>query len=69
MKTIGKLSINPEKVIKNEELMNLKGGTTFRCCCGMGGGNANCFDVEASSCAEANWALTYVCSFGGGCFC
>ena len=26
MKKIGKLSINPEKVIKNEELVNLKGG-------------------------------------------
>jgi len=26
MKKIGKLSINPEKVIKNEELVNLRGG-------------------------------------------
>jgi hypothetical protein len=26
MKKLGKLSINPEKVIKNEELVNLKGG-------------------------------------------
>lgn len=26
MKKIGKLSINPEKVIKNDELVNLKGG-------------------------------------------
>jgi hypothetical protein len=26
MKKIGKLTINPEKVIKNEELVNLKGG-------------------------------------------
>ncbi len=26
MKKLGKLSINPEKVIKSEELVNLKGG-------------------------------------------
>lgn len=26
MKTIGKLKINPEKIIRNEELMTLKGG-------------------------------------------
>lgn len=26
MKTIGKLSINPEKIIKNEELVDLRGG-------------------------------------------
>lgn len=26
MKKIGKISINPEKVIKNEELINLRGG-------------------------------------------
>ena len=27
MKKLGKLSINPEKVIKNEELVNLRGGS------------------------------------------
>ena len=26
MKKLGKLTINPEKVIKNEELVNLRGG-------------------------------------------
>jgi hypothetical protein len=26
MKKLGKITINPEKVIKNEELLNLKGG-------------------------------------------
>ena len=31
MKKIGKLSINPEKVIKNEELVNLKGGSYSPC--------------------------------------
>jgi len=27
MKKLGKITINPEKVIKNEELINLRGGT------------------------------------------
>jgi hypothetical protein len=29
MKKIGKISINPEKLIKNEELVNLRGGGYF----------------------------------------
>ena len=35
MKKLGKLSINSEKLIKNEELVNLKGGYRigdFKCC-------------------------------------
>ena len=32
MKTLKKLAINPEKVIKNEELINLRGGM-YRCWC------------------------------------
>ena len=32
MKKIGKISINPEKVIKNEELTNLRGGSYTACC-------------------------------------
>ena len=31
MKKLGKLSINPEKVIKNEELVNLRGGYHGTC--------------------------------------
>ena len=38
MKKLGKLSINPEKVIKNEELVNLRGGDYGGCCiCYIGG--------------------------------
>lgn len=41
MKKLGKLTINPEKVIKNEELVNLRGGDhdgTGGCCiCYVGG--------------------------------
>lgn len=32
MKKIGKLTINPEKVIKNEELVNLRGGYGYGDC-------------------------------------
>lgn len=31
MKKIGKISINPEKLIKNEELVNLRGGYDLGC--------------------------------------
>ena len=32
MKKLGKLTINPEKVIKNDELVNLKGGSYDMAC-------------------------------------
>jgi hypothetical protein len=32
MKKLGKLSINPSKVMKNEDLVRLKGGYTGGCC-------------------------------------
>jgi hypothetical protein len=43
MKKIGKITINPEKVIKNEDLVNLKGGgygegCTYCECLSSGGG-------------------------------
>lgn len=34
MKKIGKITANPEKIIKNEELVNLKGGyDEYECQC------------------------------------
>jgi len=45
MKKLGKLTINPEKVIKNEELMNLKGGYNSGTCaayCDMDDGGFEC---------------------------
>ena len=38
MKKLGKLSINPEKMIRNNELVNLRGGygTTGCCFCSIG---------------------------------
>ena len=32
MKTLGKFKINPEKVINDEELVNLRGGYETACC-------------------------------------
>ncbi len=32
MKKFGKLSISPEKIMKNEELLNLQGGYQGYCC-------------------------------------
>ena len=33
MKKLGKISIDPEKVIKNDELVNLRGGYSGDGCC------------------------------------
>ena len=33
MKTLGKLQINPDKIMKNDELMTLKGGYDDSCLC------------------------------------
>ncbi len=65
MKKLGKLSINSEKVMKNEELISLKGGYmwTFTCCC-YGGG---CFDVEVSDYQELYDIVSAHCGSGGNC--
>jgi hypothetical protein len=44
MKKLNKLIINPEKVIKNEELVNLKGGTYADLC---GPGTCYCCTTSA----------------------
>jgi hypothetical protein len=38
MKTLGKLNINPSRIIKNDELMTLKGGSPTLLCNGYGPG-------------------------------
>jgi len=55
MKKLGKLSINPENVIKNEELVNLKGGYgSFLCRCGfVGNYTSDSFFVAANDIVEA----------------
>ncbi|HYQ56601.1 MAG TPA: TIGR04149 family rSAM-modified RiPP [Draconibacterium sp.] len=54
MKKSGKISINPEKVIKNEELVNLKGGYYGPCTC-------TCYDTWTYEC------LGYLASDTGNC--
>jgi hypothetical protein len=39
MKQLGKLSISPEKIMKNEELINLKGGGYEQGTCNWSGGS------------------------------
>jgi hypothetical protein len=65
MKKLNKLQINPDRLMKNEELTSLKGGNTYRSAC-LGYGNI--FDVTADSLTEALIALSYVCPAGGSCF-
>lgn len=61
MKKIGKLLINPEKVIKNEELVNLKGGNYSVCVCCTEDGTGNCisewFQAQFDNCDDGlDWA-------------
>ena len=72
MKKLGKLIINPEKVIKNEELLNLGGGgyyincssgEEYLCVCNPGIGVwVDCYSSEQ----EANQALWNWCEGGSG---
>lgn len=61
MKKLDKLQINTEKVLKNEELLNLKGGDySYLCRCGGG----SYFFVSADDIWEAiNIAYDY-CDYG-----
>ena len=54
MKTLQKLKINAEKVIKNEELVNLRGGyNEYECRCG-----GDRFFAKANDCDGAyQWAI------------
>jgi len=68
MKKLGKLSINPEKVIKNEELVNLRGGYTMEVECRCDGlrffpvGNS-CYDIIQMAIARCGDAvITCACT-------
>ncbi len=50
MKTLGKLNINHERVMKNEELVILKGGYSA---VGCRIGNYHCWSGEAENCDGA----------------
>ena len=51
MKKIGKLAINAEKVIKNEELVNVKGGYLGDC----GGSGFYCHVRYESGITQSGW--------------
>lgn len=67
MKKLGKLSINPEKVINNEELVKLRGGYSGTCAaiyngevwCGVSRTEAifwaGCTDQENGTNCSGNW--------------
>lgn len=61
MKKLRKLTINPEKVLKNEELVNLKGG--YDGFCGTSG--LMCY----GPCYTFNGMGTCTPTLGGGCIC
>lgn len=64
MKKLGKLSINPEKVIKNEELVNLRGGYLYDCWCF---GTDEHLQIEAIDLDEARDVTSEHCVYGGYC--
>ncbi|WP_163324804.1 hypothetical protein [Draconibacterium mangrovi] len=54
MKKLGKLTINPEKVIKNEELVNLKGGEYITVVCTFGGDYWGC-GTDVNQCMQEGY--------------
>lgn len=70
MKKTNKLEINSEKLMKNEELLALKGGggdSLYRCYReGWGGMPCNGF-ITSFNTAGCNMALQICIAFGGGC--
>lgn len=73
MKKIRKFTINPEKVIKNEDLVNLRGGVQdawFKCSCPNGFnppyGGANPFCIKADSAQDLLDVIEQRCKDGVG---
>lgn len=67
MKNFGKLSINPDKVMKNEELLNLRGGQVqpTTTCHDKGSGQCGGLCTQAngaSTCTKYTNPLGYTCS-------
>lgn len=77
MKKLSKLSINPEKVIKNEELINLRGGeyedTSCTCDAHLADGDTidhwyigycgvgDCFECGQALAAQYSWLVSADC--------
>lgn len=63
MKKLNKLIINPEKVIKNEELVNLRGGYGYgsiQCYCKDAGGTTH-FTGSIDDCSKADRWVNNMC--------
>ena len=69
MKKLEKLMINPEKVIRNEELVNFKGGyNEYQCWCGTP--PMYTFWAKANDCWGAiQWAIEECGDSSSGCPC
>ncbi len=60
MKKIGKLHINPEKRMKNEELLKLKGGDDMNCClCKTSSGEPIMYMLGAKNAEECEELCDY----------
>ena len=64
MKTLGKLYINSEKILKNEELVTLRGGDGSCCVCLNGSGDVMGYmadgpDTFDANCGVCGWDGTY----------
>jgi len=64
MKKLGKLSINPEKLLRDEELVKLKGG--YHACCICGNGHSIYGPLSRSECQSDCGGSGYG---GGSWFC
>lgn len=64
MKKIGKITINPEKVIKNKELVNLKGsyggGGSIQCYCKDAAGTTH-YTGSIDDCSKEERWVTNMC--------
>lgn len=71
MKKLSRLHINPERIMKVEELKLLKGGEQFMCCVFWGGGTTFCGptgDFPSPLQAEDECNQTYI-PMGAYCRC
>jgi len=62
MKTLGKLQINSDKLVKNEELISLKGGYENACYCMCDGGGHMAGSTGSLNCNS----LCLEAGFSGG---
>jgi|WetSurMetagenome_2_1015567.scaffolds.fasta_scaffold35746_2 hypothetical protein len=62
MKNLNKLQINSEKLMKNEELMTLRGGyDSVFCSCRIGG--STCWSGQAENCGSEYGSCYQYCSY------